>query len=44
MGNKAKKLVGALVGNDDKEFFGINSKKDLKEAERMMKNRMSIIS
>jgi UDP-N-acetylglucosamine diphosphorylase/glucosamine-1-phosphate N-acetyltransferase len=44
MGNKAKKLVGALIGNDDKEFFGINSKKELKEAERMMKNRISIIS
>ena len=44
MGNKAKKLVGALVGNDDKEFFGINSKKELKEAEKMMKNRISIIS
>jgi len=44
MGNKAKKLVGALIGNDDKEFFGINSKKELKEAERMMKSRISIIS
>lgn len=44
MGNKAKKLVGALVGNDDKEFFGINSKNELKEAEKMMKNRISIIS
>ena len=44
MGNKAKKLVGALVGNDDKEFFGINSKKELKEAEKMMKSRISIIS
>lgn len=44
LGNKGEKLVGALVGNDDKEFFGINSKNELKEAEKMMKNRISIIS
>ncbi len=44
MGNKGKKLVGALVGNDDKEFFGINSNEDLKEAEKIMKSRISIIS
>jgi len=36
MGNIEKKLVGALVGNDDKEFFGINNKKDLKEVEKIM--------
>jgi len=44
IGNKGKKLVGALVGNDDKEFFGINNNKDLKEAEEIMKSRISIIS
>lgn len=44
MGNKGGKFVGALVGNDDEEFFGINSKEDLKEAEKIMKSRMSIIS
>ena len=44
IGNKGKKLVGALVGNDDKEFFGINSNKELKEAEKIMKSRISIIS
>ncbi len=36
MGNIEKKLVGALVGNDDKEFFGINDKKQLKEVEKIM--------
>ena len=36
MGNIEKKLVGALVGNDDKEFFGINNKKQLKEVEKIM--------
>jgi len=44
IGNKGKKLVGALVGNDDSEFFGINSRKELKEAEKILKNRNSIIS
>lgn len=44
MGNIEKKLVGALVGNDDKEFFGINKIQELKEAERIMKNRAGIIS
>ena len=44
IGNKGKKLVGALVGNDDEEFFGINNNKDLKEVERIMKSRISIIS
>ena len=44
IGNKGKKLVGALVGNDDKEFFGINNNKDLEEVERIMKSRISIIS
>ena len=36
MGNIEKKLVGAVVGNDDKEFFGINNRKQLKEAEKIM--------
>jgi UDP-N-acetylglucosamine diphosphorylase/glucosamine-1-phosphate N-acetyltransferase len=44
MGNKGKKLVGTLVGNDDKEFLGINNQKELKEAEKIMKSRISIIS
>lgn len=44
MGNIEKKLVGALVGNDDKEFFGINKIQELKEAEKIMKNRAGIIS
>jgi len=36
IGNKGKKIVGAVVGNDDREFFGINSKKELEEAEKIM--------
>ncbi|MDY6792166.1 MAG: sugar phosphate nucleotidyltransferase [Thermodesulfobacteriota bacterium] len=44
LGNKGKKIVGALEGNDDKEFFGINNHQQLKEAEKIMKSRMSIIS
>lgn len=36
MGNIEKKVVGAVVGDDDKEFFGINNKKQLKEVEKIM--------
>jgi len=36
MGNLEKKLVGAVVGDNDKEFFGINNKKQLKEVEKIM--------
>ena len=39
MGYKDGKLVGALVGNDDKEFFGINSNEDLAKAENIMKSQ-----
>jgi len=44
LGNLRKKPVGAIVGNEDEEFFGINSKKDFKEAEKMMENRIGIIT
>jgi bifunctional N-acetylglucosamine-1-phosphate-uridyltransferase/glucosamine-1-phosphate-acetyltransferase GlmU-like protein len=44
LGNLRKKPVGAIVGNEDEEFFGINSKKDLKEAEKIMKSRIGIIT
>jgi UDP-N-acetylglucosamine diphosphorylase/glucosamine-1-phosphate N-acetyltransferase len=44
MGNAGNKPVGALIGNDDKEFFGINSQKELKEAEKIMESRIGIIT
>ncbi|NNL41156.1 MAG: NTP transferase domain-containing protein [Desulfobacterales bacterium] len=44
LGNLREKPVGAIVGNEDEEFFGINSKKDLKEAEKIMKSRIGIIT
>lgn len=44
LGNLRKKPVGAIVGNEGEEFFGINSKKDLKEAEKIMKSRIGIIT
>lgn len=40
MGYKEGKLIGALVGNDNKEFFGINSHEDLVEAENIMKSQV----
>ena len=44
LGNLRKKPVGAIVGNDDEEFFGINSKKDLIEAEKILESRNGIIT
>lgn len=44
IGNNGGNLVGALVGNDDKEFFGINNIQQLKEAEKIMKSRISFKS
>jgi UDP-N-acetylglucosamine diphosphorylase/glucosamine-1-phosphate N-acetyltransferase len=44
IGNNGGNRVGALVGNDDKEFFGINNIQQLKEAEKIMKNRISFKS
>ena len=44
LGNKGKKTVGALVGNDDKEFLGINTNENLRDVEKIMKSRIGIIS
>jgi len=40
IGYKEKKLVGALLSSDNREFFGINSHDDLVEAENIMKSQV----
>ncbi len=41
VGHREKKAVGALIAGDEQEFYGINSKEDLRVVEDLMQRRQS---
>ncbi len=42
IGYSANKVVGVFIGNDEKEFYGVNNHQDLIRVETLMRERLTI--